>query len=84
MAKNISIGVLVGLLLVGYLVVKITKSVTQKAITLLLVFGIGLGVWTQRTNVADCADKVQDQAAAGSAPSTDCRFFGSDVEISLP
>lgn len=83
-AKNISLGVLVGLLLLGYLAVKITKSVTQKAFTLLITAGIALGVWTQRANVAECADKVRDQALAGGVPATSCRFFGSDVEISIP
>ncbi len=84
MAKNLSIGVLVGLLLIGYLAVKITKSVTQKAVTMLIVLGVGLGVWTQRANVSECAEKVTNQAAAGSLPSTSCRFFGSDVDISVP
>ena len=72
-AKNIALLVLAGVLIVGILAVKITKSVTQKAITLLLTAGIVLGVWTQRANLSTCADKVKAQAAAGSVPDTRAR-----------
>lgn len=83
-AKNIALLVLAGVLIVGILAVKITKSVTQKAITLLLTAGIVLGVWTQRANLSTCADKVKAQAAAGSVPDTSCTFFGTDVKLALP
>lgn len=82
-AKNVGLLVLAGVLVVGILAVKLMRSVTQKAISLLLTAGIVLGVWTQRANLSDCADQVKSQAAAGTVPSTTCTFFGTQVELSL-
>jgi protein-S-isoprenylcysteine O-methyltransferase Ste14 len=82
-AKNIALLVLAGVLVVGFLAFKITNSVTQKAMSLLLTMGVLLGVWTQRSNVSSCADKVRAQAASGSDPDTTCTFFGTEIDISV-
>lgn len=82
-AKNVALIVLAGVLLVGFLVVKLMRSVTQKAISLVLTLGVVLGVWTQRANLSECADKVTAQATAGAVPSTTCTFFGTEVDLSL-
>jgi len=84
MAKNVALGILAGVLVLGFLAIKITKSVTQKAISLLLTAGVVLGVWTQRANLSSCADKVKAQTEAGGLPDTTCTFFGTDVKLALP
>ncbi len=76
-AKNIAILVLAAVLVAGVLAVKITKTVTQKAVAVVIVLCIGLGVWTQRTNVTDCAEQVR----SGQESSTTCTFFGQEVTV---
>jgi hypothetical protein len=83
-AKNAAIVILLGLLVLGVIVVRFTKTVASKAITLLVVAGVALGVWTQRASMADCASKVKDAAVGTGKPTTNCRFFGAEVDVSVP
>ena len=47
-AKNIAIVVILGLIVIAFLVAKYVGSVAVKAITILVLGGVVLGVWTQR------------------------------------
>ncbi len=85
MAKNIGLGVLAAILLLGGLALKVTKTVTHKAISVVVMICLGLGVWTQRANVADCVDKVKAEAERDplAVPSATCTFFGKEVDLNL-
>ena len=80
-AKNIAI-IVVGVLLVAAIITaKLVASVTKKAIALLVLGALALGVWTQRQSLQSCADKVKSDAASGEVS---CTFFGTDIHVKAP
>jgi uncharacterized membrane protein len=83
-AQNIAIGVILVLILIAFLVAKHVGSVAVKAITILVLGGVVLGVWTQRQSLADCGDEVQANYRSGDFSTTQCSFFGAEVDVSLP
>lgn len=83
-AKNIAIVVILGLIVAAFLVAKFVSSVAVKAITILVLGGVVLGVWTQRQSLIECGDKVQEKYRAGDFSATQCSFFGAEVDISVP
>ncbi|MGB0112524.1 MAG: hypothetical protein WBP59_04845 [Ilumatobacteraceae bacterium] len=66
----------------------VMKTVMQKVLVAVLLAALAFAVWTQRTALQDCADKVQDSyERAGTnvtIADTECSFFGVDVTISDP
>ena len=83
-AKNIGIGVALGLLVVMVLMAWLVKNVTAKLISVLIIAGLAFGVWTQRTSLEDCAGKVKARAAVGDTSDITCTFLGSDITVSAP
>ncbi|CAB4874544.1 unannotated protein [freshwater metagenome] len=80
-AKNIAL-IAVAVLVVGALIsAKVMASVTKKAIMIVLLVALAIGVWSQRQVLQNCADKIK---AGGTAVDTTCTFFGTDVHVSLP
>jgi uncharacterized membrane protein YfcA len=87
-AKNIAIGIAVifaaGSLLAAWLMKTIVQKVAVGAVLALLAFA----VWSQRTSLQDCADRVTNaferQGTDVSFIDTDCSFFGFTVTISDP
>ena len=83
-AKNIAIVVILGLIVIAFLVAKYVGSVAVKAITILVLGGVVLGVWTQRQSLIDCGEEVQQKYRSGDFSATQCSFFGAEVDINLP
>ena len=73
-AKNIAIVVILGLIVIAFLVAKFVNSVAVKAITILVLGGVVLGVWTQRQSLIDCGER-------GSAEVSIRRFLGHPVLV---
>lgn len=87
-AKTIAIG-LVGVFLVGSVAAAwIMKTIIQKIAVAAVLVIFSFAVWTQRTSLQDCADKVQESYGLdGVNPrlvDTDCSFFGTTITISDP
>ncbi len=80
-AKNIAIIVVGILLLLAIISAKVVTSVTKKAILLLVLGALALGVFYQRQALQSCADKVKDGITNGEAT---CTFFGTDIHIKAP
>jgi uncharacterized membrane protein YfcA len=78
-AKNIAIGIILGLVLLSLLIAKFMANVTKKIIVLVVLVLLVVLVWSQRSSLETCADKVR----AGSGEAT-CNFFGNDVTVSAP
>lgn len=55
------------------------KEITQKVVLVVIVGLVALLVWTQRSSLDECADKVREGGIRGD---TTCSFFGRDVRIS--
>ncbi len=80
-AKTSAIVIVVVLAVVGLLLAKVMTSVSRKAVVLLIVAGLALGVWTQRQSLQRCADDVR--AVDGGRVAT-CSFFGQEISITAP
>lgn len=87
-AKNIAIG-LAAVFAIGSIgAAWIMKTIVQKVATALVLAILAFAVWSQRTSLQDCADKVQDaferSGTTVSLGDTDCSFFGTTITISDP
>ncbi len=71
-AQTAAIAIAVVLVLVAYAWFKFIKAVTTKALGLVVIFGLVLGMWNERTSVKECAVEV----AKGTKKPADCAFFG--------
>jgi uncharacterized membrane protein YqjE len=78
-AKNIGIAIAVGLVALMLVMAIVIKNVTAKLITVVLIGGLAFLVWTQRSSLQDCADKVRADAS-----DEECKFLGSHVKVSVP
>ncbi len=79
-AKTIAIVIVVAFVVFAVISAWVIKNVTMKIISIVLMVGLGLGVWTQRSNLQDCADRAKDKVAAG-VDEVKCEFFGSEVSV---
>lgn len=87
-AKNIAIG-LAAVFAIGSIgAAWIMKTIVQKVAMALVLAVLAFAVWSQRTSLQDCADKVQDayerNGTTVSLSDTDCSFFGATITISDP
>jgi hypothetical protein len=83
-AKNIGIAVAVALVALMLVLSVVIKNVTTKLVSIVLVGGLAFGVWTQRSSLQDCADKVKARGVLGDRSDVTCAFMGSDVNVSVP
>jgi hypothetical protein len=84
-AKNASIYTVAGAILLALAAVWLVKQVVTKVLTVAILLAIAGLVWTQRTELTDCADEVQASwtttAGTGATVATTCTFFGQDVTV---
>ena len=80
-AKNIGIAVAVGLVALMIVLAVVIKNVTTKLISILLIGGLAFGVWTQRSSLQDCADKVKARGVLGDTTDVTCSFLGSEINV---
>jgi hypothetical protein len=78
-AKNIAMLVVVVLAALAIGSAWIMKTIAQKAAVAVILALLAVIVWTQRSSLTECADKVRE---AGVRVDTTCSFLGRDVEIS--
>jgi hypothetical protein len=81
-AKNIAIGVAVVLVALMLAMAWLIKNVTAKIITVVVFGGLAFGVWTQRTSLEDCANKVKARISVGDRSDVTCTFLGSNINVS--
>ena len=77
-AKNIASGVSVGTVVIALLAIRLVKNMLVRVVTIVALLAIGLASYSQRANIVDCANKVKANAGVST---TQCTFFGQDVEI---
>lgn len=87
-AKTIAIIAAVVLLVGAVLSFWVMKSIVSKLLVAGLLGLLAFAVWTQRTSLQDCADKVQGNfervGTEVTVADTDCSFFGATITISDP
>ena len=87
-AQNIAVGLVVVFAVGAIAAAWIMKTIMQKLAVAVVLGILAFAVWTQRTSLQDCADKVIDAYEFdGRNPTiidTDCSFFGTTITISDP
>lgn len=78
-AKTIAILLVLVLLALAVVSAWAMKEIMQKVALAVILGLLALLVWTQRTSLDDCADRVR---AAEFRGDTTCSFFGRDVTVS--
>jgi hypothetical protein len=80
-ARQIGVGIVVLFVVMAVLSATAIANISAKIITMLVMAGFALGVWTQRTNLTDCAERAEAKVTVGDTSATTCRFFGFDVDV---
>jgi hypothetical protein len=83
-AKNIAIGAAGVFVVLSLLSAWVIKNIVGKIIMIVLMVGLALGAWTQRSSLQDCADKAKAAAQTGSTDALStvtCKFFGTEVKL---
>lgn len=87
-ARTIAIIASVVLIVGAGLAFWVMKSIVSKLVVAALLGLLAFAVWTQRTSLQDCADKVQGNfervGTDVTVTDTDCSFFGATITISDP
>jgi hypothetical protein len=87
-AKNISIAIAVVFVVGAFLAAWVMKTVVQKLATVFVLGLLAFAVFSQRTSLQDCADKVQGnferENTDFTVTDTDCSFFGTTITIKDP
>ncbi len=78
-AKTIGIVVVVALVVLALVSAWVMKEVGQKVALVVILGLLALLVWTQRSSLDECADKVREGGVRGD---TTCSFLGRDIDIS--
>lgn len=82
-AKIIAVLVVVVLLGGALASAWLMKELSQKVALAVILGLLALLVWTQRSSLQDCADRVREQARVGVRDvDTTCSFLGQDITIS--
>lgn len=83
-AKAIAVALVVFFLLFAIVSAWVMKEVMQKVMLASILGLLALLVWTQRSALDDCSDRVRDQVAEQGTRGVDttCSFFGREVPIS--
>ncbi|MDG1267267.1 MAG: hypothetical protein P8O03_13190 [Ilumatobacter sp.] len=87
-AQNIAVGLVVVFAVGAIVAAWIMKTIMQKLVVAVVLGVLAFAVWTQRSSLQDCADKVIDAYEFdGRNPTiidTECSFFGTTITISDP
>lgn len=87
-AKNIAIALVAVFAVAALLAAWLMKTIVQKVAVAAVLALLAFAVFTQRTSLQDCADKVQSayarQGADVTIQDTECSFFGLTITIRDP
>ena len=87
-AKDIAVAVVIVFLVGSIAAIWIMKSIIQKVATAAVLLLLAFAVYSQRTSLQDCADKVQGNFARDGTSvtviDTECSFFGTTVTVKDP
>ncbi len=81
-----TLGVLLVLALavLGIVIAGLARALVVKIMALAVVVGLVAIVWSQRQELLDCVDRVEEAVAAGGDGAAACRFLGLDVDVKAP
>ena len=84
--KNLGLGAIVGVIVLGVLAVVLVQKAIARVISLALTALLALGLYNQRASINDCVSKVKANAPGvvnGRVQDPTCKFFGVNVKVPL-
>ncbi len=78
-AKTLAILIVLALVVMAVGSAWLMKTIAQKVALVVILGLLALLVWSQRSSLDECADKVRE---GGVRVDTTCSFFGRDINIS--
>lgn len=79
-AKNIAVALAVGFVVLSVVSAVLVKKLVTKLVLVVLLVTAALAVWSQRSNLQDCANRAKDRVT-GSGTTVECTFFGSGIAV---
>ncbi len=79
--KIAAIVIVAVLAILALVVASVIRALVAKVVTIALLVGIGVAVWSQRTSLQSCASRAKDRAAIGDPGGVVCTFFGKSVHV---
>jgi hypothetical protein len=67
--QRIAIGVLIGLAVLSFIILRFVQKIMLRVILLVIVIGLGAATWAERVDLSHCAQTCS------------CRLFGRDVHV---
>ena len=78
-AKTVALVAVGAFVLFGILSAWLVKTVVTKVIMIVLMAGLAVAAFSQRSQLDDCATRAEK--AVGSAESVECTFFGTKINV---
>jgi predicted aspartyl protease len=82
-AANLAVVIAIALVLLAALFAKVLIGNMAKIAAAVLLVAAAVFVWTQRTSLQDCADKVKAEAQNAVAGQAECKVSGLKVTVDL-
>ncbi len=80
-ARHLAVAIIVVFVVLAVVSATVISNVTAKIVSMLVFAGFALGVWTERTNLSDCAERAQAKVTVGDESPTTCTFFGTEIDV---
>lgn len=82
-AANLAVIVAIALVLLAALLAKVLIGNMAKALAAVVLVAAAIFVWSQRTALQDCVDKVQAEARDAAAGAAECTVSGLTFSVDL-
>jgi hypothetical protein len=82
-AENIAVIVAVALVLLAVLFAKVLIGNLAKIAAAVVLVAAAVFVWTQRSSLQDCADKVKTEAQSATGGTADCKVSGLTFTVDV-
>jgi predicted aspartyl protease len=82
-AENLAVVIAIALVLLAALFAKVLIGNMAKIAAAVLLVAAAVFVWTQRTSLQDCADKVKAEAQSTVDGQADCKVSGLKFTVDL-
>jgi hypothetical protein len=79
---NLGVLLVVGLIVIAVTGALLARAVVAKVVTAVVLLGLMLVVWSQRTALQECAARARADSSGDAAAR--CSFLGLKVDVNLP
>ena len=76
--KQLAVAVVIVLVVGAVAAAAIIRSIVTKVLMVVILAGLALTVWSQRSNLESCANRVR---SASANTDVTCSFFGVEVDV---